>query len=142
MTPEKHRAHAHLARQLIRACGGLAEAAKHCSLEKSRLQEFTDPKQKAVMTWQVIDELEEHSGREGLYAGAIAAMGCSADLAGGDLQDEACELSEVVLRMQGLVRGLKGLAPTNAQKDEACQLLLTSEQSLRRLHHDIERGQP
>ncbi len=142
MTPEKHRAHAHLARQLIRACGGLAEAAKHSSLEKSRLQEFTDPKKKAVVTWQVLDELEEHCGREGLYAQAIGAMGAAADLGGRDLQDEACELSEVVLRIQGLVRQLKGLAPTNAQKDEACQLLLTSEQSLRRLHQDIERGEP
>ena len=141
MTPELYRAHAHLARELISACGGVVEAALHCTLEKSRLQDFRDPKKKATMPWPVIHDLEAYSGRERQYANAMASW-VGSEPGGGNLKDESCDLSETALRIQAVVRQIKGAEPTESQTEEVCQQLLAAEQALRRIHHDIERGDP
>lgn len=102
MTPEMHRAHAHLARQLVRACGSLVEAAGACRLEKSRLQEFTDPTTLALMPLDVIDALQEHCGRPVYYEGLAAMLPCTGG--GRDVRDESCALTEAVAALQAHVR--------------------------------------
>ena len=102
MTPEKHRAHAHLALQLIRACGTLKEAAGVCRLEKSRLQEFTDPTTGALMPIDVVEELQEYCGRPIYWEGVAAMLPHRPADAG--VRDVACALTEHVVALQAYVR--------------------------------------
>ncbi len=59
MTPMRH---AHLARLLVKACGGLEEAAAACNMKKSRLHECFDPAGGAFLRADVIADLEAYCG--------------------------------------------------------------------------------
>jgi hypothetical protein len=96
--------HAHLARQLIAACGGLIEAASAdgCRLEKSRLSEFCDPKSGAFMPADVMAALEAYCG-EPLYSRAICEER-PANVVARHVLTETCEAAELSLALQQLVR--------------------------------------
>ena len=102
MTPEKHRAHALLARTLIRACGGLVEAASACRLEKSRLQEFCDATRLALMPLDVVEELQDYCGRQIYFEGLAAMLPCTGGAR--SLEEESCSLTEAVASLQAYVR--------------------------------------
>lgn len=141
MTPEKYRAHAHLARTLIRACGGLEEAAGVCRLQKSRLQEFTDPTKAALMPIDVVEALQEYCGQLLYYEGLAAMLPCQHRLRG--VQEEACELTEAVVSLQAYVRRAVAdgsLSPN--EKQQIAALIQEAERPLRCVRQAAERGQP
>lgn len=94
--------HATLARLLIKACGGLEQAAENCRLEKSRLQEFQDPDTGAFMPADVMADLEGYAG-EPIYSAAIAKERPSAPTPKG-LLEEAMETAEAGVDLQRLLR--------------------------------------
>ena len=67
MTPRKHSA---LARALIKASGGLDEAARECRLAKSALGNAQNPNFEYYLPADVIVELEEYCGRS-IYSQAM-----------------------------------------------------------------------
>lgn len=96
------RQHARLARALIDACGGLAEASEACGTSKSVLSTYQNPEEHATMSARVIADLEAYCG-EPLYSRALfEARPSAADAR--DLLDEACEAAEAVAGFQRKVR--------------------------------------
>lgn len=141
MTPEKHRAHALLARQLIRACGGLAEAAGACRLEKSRLQQFTDPMTGALTPLDVIEDLQEYCGSKLYFEGLAAMLPCAGGEVG--LRDESCSLTEAAVAIQADIRrALADGVLSPAEKREVEILIQAAERHLRCLRSAAERGRP
>ncbi len=64
--------HALLARQLIAACGGLAEAASACRLGRASLSRIQDPRAAQYMPADAIADLEAYCG-EPIYSRAMTA---------------------------------------------------------------------
>lgn len=118
------RQHALVARQLIRACGGLREAVRALEdssgrvIKRSRLQEFTDPRAAAFMPADVINALEAYCG-QAIYSRALAEDRPT-DVAGEDLADEACRTAEDASDLQRMIRlaGKTVTQLTAAQTDE------------------------
>ena len=103
MRPLSNREHARLARQLIEACGGLEEAASACRVGKSALSSYQSPHEDQFMPADVLDALEVYAGRGPIYSGAISdrrvvVAGAS------NIGEAACNLSEMVLEAQAVVR--------------------------------------
>lgn len=67
MTPREH---ARLARLLIRACGGLEEAAGACRVGKTSLSNYQNPHLGDFIPADVMADLEEHCG-EPIYSRAL-----------------------------------------------------------------------
>ena len=137
MTPEKHRAHAMLARHLVRACGGLIEAAGACRLEKSRLQEFGDPTKLALMPLDVIEDLQAYCGASIYFEGLAAMLPCKGGAT--SLEDESCSLTEAVASLQAYVRLHRGRLSPN-QKRSTELMVQAAEQHLRCLRSAAEAG--
>lgn len=100
--PLDARRHAYLARELIKACGGLVAAAGACRLSRSQLSSITDPATTSFMPADVMADLEAYCG-EPLYSRALV----EARPAERDLQDfltEILEGSEAMLGLQAFVR--------------------------------------
>lgn len=74
--------HGHLARQLIKACGGVMAAQDLCSVQKSALSAYCQPHEAPTMPADVIADLEEYCGQP-IYSSALARRvngGLSANL--------------------------------------------------------------
>lgn len=124
--------HAHLARLLIAACGGLAPSAAACRLERSRLSEFQDAHTAAFMPADVIADLEMYCG-EPLYSRAIAENRPSATQAA-DVLTEACEVTESAGALLRTARLAAGDGRLTAQEKAAIeQGVLAIEGQLREL---------
>lgn len=103
MNKLSHREHARLARELIDACGGLAEAAEACRVRKSALSGYQTPEDPSTMPADVMDALEEYAGQGPTYSGAIAerrmfpvkVTGCLKELAF-DLAQESMDVVSAV----------------------------------------------
>lgn len=63
--------HAALARSLISACDGLADAAREAGVSKALLSTYQNPNEAATMPARIIAVLEEYCG-EGIYSRALA----------------------------------------------------------------------
>lgn len=103
MRPLSNREHARLARQLIEACGGLEEAASACRVGKSALSSYQSPHEDQWMPVDVVDALEIYAGRGPIYSGAISDRRVITSGAA-SIGDAACNLSEMVLEAQAVVR--------------------------------------
>lgn len=100
--PLDARRHAFLARELIKACGGLVAAAAACRLSRSQLSSITDPKTTAFMPADVMADLEAYCG-EPIYSRALVEAR-PAELQLKDFLDEACEASEAMVSLQAFIR--------------------------------------
>lgn len=104
MSAISQRQHAAWARALIKACGGLEEAAGVCRLGKSQLGRCEDPLDANVLPIDVLVDLEFYCG-QAIYSSAVAgvvmalrdereernivAAACAASEAASDLQRAA-----------------------------------------------------
>ena len=96
------RQHATLARMLIRACGGLEEAAGQCRIGKSQLGDCQSPQGEAYMPADVIADLETYCGQPHYSRAMAEALPEAAEAA--CLTDEAMEATESVATLMGRVR--------------------------------------
>lgn len=88
---------------MIEACGGLEEAASACRVGKSALSSYQCPHEDAYMPSDVMDALECYAGRGPIYSGAISDRRVITSGAA-SIGDAACNLSEMVLEAQAVVR--------------------------------------
>ena len=142
MTPEDMRFHAAQARRLVRACGTLEEAAAvlRGRLQKSRLQEFTDPTAGALMPLDVMMALQEHCGRP-TYSEAITARLPHAHRCAG-AREESCALTEAAALLQAELRlALADGRLTPRERAEISLHLTALELRLRQLRLAAERGE-
>ncbi len=101
MTPREH---ARLARALIAACGGLAEASGACRVTLSVLSEYQSAAHPTrCMAADVISDLEIYCGQP-IYSAAMAAQFREDQRNADDLQDLACDLTEATARLQHAIR--------------------------------------
>ena len=107
------RRHATLARQLIAACGGLAECEDACRVKKTQLSEYQAPEGGLYMPADVIAALEAHGG-EPIYSRALFEAQPAATRAK-RITEEACEAAEAVTELQ---RGIR-LAAADGQLTSA-----------------------
>lgn len=114
MTPMRH---ALSARLLIKACGGLEEAAAipTCRLKKSRLQECQDHNSGAFLPIDVVAELEAYCGQPIYSRELVDCRPAAAD--GASLLKEACKTVEVTTSL---------LAKVSAAQED--QVITPSEQ--------------
>ncbi|MDR3514061.1 MAG: hypothetical protein P4L73_20690 [Caulobacteraceae bacterium] len=98
------RQHAHLARLLVAACGGVDEVVRNqaCRLKASRLYDCMDPTTPGSMPVDVVADLEAYCG-DPLYSRALVAARPHAPEPG-PLIEEACESCEAAASLQRLVR--------------------------------------
>lgn len=89
---------------LVRACGGLDEAAAlaDCRVKRSMLADYQSPQGEAFMPADVMAALEAHCG-EAIYSRALAE-GLSDATAAACLTDEAMEATETVADLQRRIR--------------------------------------
>mgnify|MGYP001809559024 FL=1 len=92
-----------LARQLIKACGGLEEAASACGVGKSQLGRYQDPAEPSTMTAAVIADLEAYCG-SAIYSGSLLAAMAREAVAPAVLRDEAEEAVEATAGLQAAIR--------------------------------------
>lgn len=95
--------HAHLARELIKACDGLLASESVCRVGRTSLSNYCDPDHPNHMPADVMAALEAYC-RQPLYSREIAAALSDQDR---DLQDfltEILEGSEAMLGLQAFVR--------------------------------------
>lgn len=95
MTPRRH---AQLARMLIKACGGLEEAARACRVGVSQLSNIQTPGSGQFMPADVICDLEAYCG-ERIYSGALFEVG-PGSTAPRQLMDEIFDVSETAVELQ------------------------------------------
>lgn len=122
MTPMRH---ALLARTLIKACGGLDEAAAACRLGKSQLANFQDAERAQdesraqFMPTDVLADLEAYCGKP-LYSRALAdARPGAAESA--CLLEEACLTVETATKLMGDVRNALADGVIDAGERQAIQ---------------------
>lgn len=113
------REHAHLAKSLILACGGLDECVPHCRISKSKLSDYSNPNAPLFMPADVMADLEAYCGLP-IYSRALANR-FNDGAAAGDLRAAACDLTEAVVQLQGRVRAAMadGVASPNELNDIA-----------------------
>lgn len=99
MTPREH---ARLARELIKRCGGLREAAAACRVGKSVLSSYQDPHSGSCMAADVMADLEEYCGDD-LYSREISRNLHRDDVVA-DLHHTVCELTEGAANLQRRMR--------------------------------------
>ena len=88
MTPRRH---SQLARVLIRACGGLDEAADACRIAKSQLSNAQNPNHDAFLPIDVIADLESYCGKSHYSSALVDACGDAET--DGDLIGDAIDLN-------------------------------------------------
>lgn len=103
MSTLSEREHAHLARELIKACGGPAEVEKLTGLSGGMLSKYSNVGYDATMPAKLINQLEAYCGRR-IYSEALFAAVETPEPACEDIAGVACDLSELVLNLQGLIR--------------------------------------
>lgn len=91
------RRHASLARELIKLCGGLDEAAEACRVGKSQLSDYQNPQGDGFMPADVMVDLEAYCG-SAIYSGALAAERPTDNTPQSYVQ-EANELAAAVVRV-------------------------------------------
>lgn len=92
------RRHALLARLLIKACGGLEEAARACRVGVSQLSNFQTPGSEQFMPADVICDLEGYCG-ERIYSRALFEAG-PGEAAPRRFMDEVFDVSETAVELQ------------------------------------------
>lgn len=105
MSAASGRWHAHQARLLIKACGGLEEAAGVCRLSVSHLSRCQDGLDATVLPVDVIADLEMYCG-QAIYSSALVGLVKAAN-EGRDLAKmltSACAASEGASDLQRAVR--------------------------------------
>lgn len=118
MTPRQH---AHLAKRLIAACGGLDESAAACHRSRSRLGDYQNPNAPdSVMPADVITALEAYCGTPHYSRAMAEARPGFVDFQ--DLLTEASEDTEEAAGFQRLVR--KVLADDDLDDGEKTELSL------------------
>lgn len=98
--PLSIREHARLAKRLVKACGGGAEAERACGVSDTTLSRYSTGA--AVMPADVIANLENYCGQP-IYSGALFDLFDRA-VANEDLRHAACELTEASAKMQACAR--------------------------------------
>jgi hypothetical protein len=97
------REHAHLARELIAACGGPAEVERFAKISQGTLSKYSNVGYDNTMPARLINQLESYCQRriysEALFGNVDAPAPTSDDIAG-----VACDMSELVLNLQRLIR--------------------------------------
>jgi len=122
--------HARLARQLIEACGGLAEAADVCRVRKSALGDYQSPHGEGFMPADVIADLEAHCG-QAIYSRALFEARPEA-AAARNLTEEACEAAEAAAALQREVRLSTGDGVlTPRERDALVKMHAQAERQLR-----------
>lgn len=96
------RQHALYAGRLVKACGGLEEAADACRVNKSALSTYQTVDSGAFMPADVIADLEAYCG-EPIYSRALFEARPAAQNAR-DMMVEACEASESIVDLQREIR--------------------------------------
>lgn len=99
MTPERH---AHCARLLIAACGGLVQAGEILGLKKSRMADFQDVTSAAYLNADQICRLEAAAGEPVYSLAMVQAVATARQIE--DILTEACEVSEAGSDLQRTVR--------------------------------------
>lgn len=110
------REHARLAKRLIKACGGGAEAARACGVSDTTLSRYATGA--AVMPADVIANLENYCG-EPIYSGALFNLFDRA-ASGQDIRISAQELTEAAANVQRVAR--EALADGNLTMREIDEL--------------------
>ena len=135
MTPRQH---AHLARQLINACGGPQEAAAACRASDTSLSRYQTPDAGAFMPADVMADLEGYCGQP-VYSRALfeARPACSD---ASDLVKEGCEAAEAGVDLQREIRltAADGII-TPRKRQRLAELHARAEQELREVGEAIHR---
>jgi hypothetical protein len=138
------RQHAHLARELIRSCGGVDEIVRNdvCRLKASRLFDMMNPRSGAFLPADVMADLEAYCG-EPLYSRELVeARPHRPDHL--TPAEEACEVTEEAAQLQAIVRaavdGGRRLTANDQRRIEA--LISALENRERALRASVERGSP
>lgn len=97
------REHAHLARELIAACGGPAEVERFAKVSQGALSKYSNVGYDNTMPARLINQLEVYCGRR-IYSEALCGNVAAPAPDGADLTDVACTMSETVLGVQSLIR--------------------------------------
>lgn len=108
------REHARLARMLIDACGGLAEASEAAGVSKSVLSTSQNPNETTTMSARVIAELEAYCAKP-IYSSFLRRQ-VGLDTEAGCLKDLACLFTEEGAGFQSYVR--KALADDTLTPNE------------------------
>jgi hypothetical protein len=103
MNTLSEREHAHLARELIKACGGSSEVERVTGLSAGTLSKYSNVGYDNTMPAKLINQLEHYCGvriySEALFSNVAAPAPVVDDIAG-----VSCDLSETVLNLQSLIR--------------------------------------
>lgn len=131
------RRHSLLARNLIRACGGLEEAARATRLGKSQLSNAQNPNLESVLPIDVIVDLESYCG-DPLYSRA-AVEACRIVSGSGDVVGEAIDVNAQVASLSSHVHHavIDGIITPN-EENEIQSIIENIQQSLARIQTDIE----
>lgn len=103
MSTLSEREHAHYAKELIKACGGPSEVERVTGLSAGTLSKYSNVGYDATMPARVINLLEDYCKRR-IYSDALFGSVEAPEPASADIAGVACDLSELVLNLQGLIR--------------------------------------
>jgi len=133
MTPRRHSL---LARHLIKACGGLSEAALACRLKKSQLSNAQNPSSDVILPADVIVDLEAYCG-ESIYSRAMVEA-CAEFSGNGDLVGEAIDLNAQVAALSShLHHALTDDILSPREADEIGSLVEDIRHALARIDGDL-----
>lgn len=134
MTPRRH---SQLARDLIKACGGVSESAKACRLGTSQLSNAQNANQDAILPLDVVIDLEKYCGRP-IYSSAMVDA-CGDLSADGDLIGDAIDLNAKAAAFLSRIHyALSDAVISPRECDMICQMAESVRQSL--MSVDAEMG--
>lgn len=99
------RRHSLLARNLIKACGGLEESSKACRIQKSQLSNAQNANNDGVLPIDVVADLESYCG-DALYSRAMIEA-CRAVSGSGDVVGEAIDVNAQVAALSSHIHHAK-----------------------------------
>ena len=131
------RRHSLLARNLIKACGGLEEASKASRLQKSQLSNAQNPNHDGVLPIDVVGDLESYCG-DPLYSRALVEA-CRAVSGSGDVVGEAIDVNAQVAALSSHIHHAKSdniISPR--ESDEIQGVIESVRKGLARIESDLK----
>jgi len=131
------RVHSRLARNLIKACGGLEESAQACRIGKSQLSNAQNANHDAILPADVIQELESYCG-DPLYSRALLEA-CQAVSGTGDIVGEALDVVGQVATLSAHIHhALADNVVTPSEANKVADMIVVIRQSVAQIENDIE----
>jgi len=129
------RQHASLAKRLIDACGGLAEASENCRVNKSVLSDYQCPHKSSTMPADVMLDLQGYCG-EPIYTNALVRASDPV-LASADVETDSLSALEHMAHFAKEYRKAKSDGLITAQEERSLAPTLAN---LRHLLDGIDAG--